>query len=112
MYQKKERVQKTEHTKKADDSDTPLGDSRPTTESDHPAHIIFHKEHKTELSLKNGILDDADVPNIPNSSEESDTSRSTFKPKSKTNNEAVIDLLTKEGSARIYNEFYEILKRT
>ena len=92
----------------SDHSDTHLGDSRSNTESDRPAHITFHKEHKTELNLKNGILDDVDVLNTPNSSEEPDTSIST----SKTKNEAVIDLLTKEGSAPIYHEFYEILKRT
>ncbi|WP_102385698.1 helix-turn-helix domain-containing protein [Vibrio cyclitrophicus] len=98
----------------SDHSDTHLGDSRSNTESDRPAHIIFHKEHKTELNLKNGILDGADVLNTPNRSEEPDTSisTSTSKPKSKTKNEAVIDLLTKEGSAPIYHEFYEILKRT
>ncbi|PMG37695.1 transcriptional regulator [Vibrio splendidus] len=100
----------------SDHSDTHLGDSRSNTESDRPAHIIFHKEHKTELNLKNGILDGADVLNTPNRSEEPDTSIpiSTFtsKPKSKTKNEAVIDLLTKEGCAPIYHEFYEILKRT
>ncbi|WP_102409619.1 helix-turn-helix domain-containing protein [Vibrio cyclitrophicus] len=100
----------------SDHSDTHLGDSRSNTESDRPAHIIFHKEHKTELNLKNGISDGADVLNTPNRSEEPDTSISTStftsKPKSKTKNEAVIDLLTKEGSAPIYHEFYEILKRT
>ncbi|MEZ8474712.1 helix-turn-helix domain-containing protein [Vibrio cyclitrophicus] len=100
----------------SDHSDTHLGDSRSNTESDRPAHIIFHKEHKTELNLKNGISDGADVLNTPNRSEEPDTSISTStftsKPKSKTKNEAVIDLLTKEGCAPIYHEFYEILKRT
>ncbi|MEZ9027568.1 helix-turn-helix domain-containing protein [Vibrio cyclitrophicus] len=98
----------------SDHSDTHLGDSRSNTESDRPAHIIFHKEHKTELNLKSGILDGADVLNTLNRSEEPDTSisTSTSKPKSKTKNEAVIDLLTKEGSAPIYHEFYEILKRT
>ncbi|MEZ9584188.1 helix-turn-helix domain-containing protein [Vibrio cyclitrophicus] len=98
----------------SDHLDTHLGDSRSNTESDRPAHIIFHKEHKTELNLKNGILDGVDVLNTPNCSEEPDTSisTSTSKPKSKTKNEAVIDLLTKEGSAPIYHEFYEILKRT
>ncbi|MEZ8658699.1 helix-turn-helix domain-containing protein [Vibrio cyclitrophicus] len=96
----------------SDHSDTHLGDSRSNTESDRPAHIIFHKEHKTELNLKNGILDGADVLNTPNHSEEPDTSIFISKPKSKTKNEAVIDLLTKEGSAPIYHEFYEILKRT
>ncbi|MEZ9398018.1 helix-turn-helix domain-containing protein [Vibrio splendidus] len=93
-------------------SDTHQGDSRSNTESDRPAHIIFHKEHKTELNLKNGTLDGDDVLNTPNRSEESDTATSISKPKSKTKNEAVIDLLTKEGCAPIYDEFYEILKRT
>ncbi|PMH39138.1 transcriptional regulator [Vibrio cyclitrophicus] len=98
----------------SDHSDTHQGDSRSNTESDRPAHIIFHKEHKTELNLKSGISDGADVLNTPNRSEEPDTSisTSTSKPKSKTKNEAVIDLLTKEGCAPIYHEFYEILKRT
>ncbi|MEZ8985201.1 transcriptional regulator [Vibrio cyclitrophicus FF160] len=96
----------------SDHSDTHQGDSRSNTESDRSAHIIFHKEHKTELNLKSGILDGADVLNTPNHSEEADTSTFTSKPKSKTKNEAVIDLLTKEGSAPIYHEFYEILKRT
>ncbi|OCH47784.1 helix-turn-helix domain-containing protein [Vibrio cyclitrophicus] len=100
----------------SDHSDTHQGDSRSNTESDRPAHIIFHKEHKTELNLKSGILDGADVLNTPNCSEEPDTSTSTStftsKPKSKTKNEAVIVLLTKEGCAPIYHEFYEILKRT
>ena len=101
----------------SDHSDTHLGDSRSNTESDRPAHIIFHKEHKTELNLKNGILYRVDVLDTPNSSEEPDTATSistsfTSKPKSKTKNDAVIDLLTKEGSAPIYHEFYEILKRT
>lgn len=62
-------AQKTEHAQKTDHSDTHLGDSRSNTDSDHPAHIIFHKEHKTELSLKNGILDDTDVLDPPSGSE-------------------------------------------
>ena len=89
-----------------DHSDTYQGDSRSSTESDHPAHIIFHKEHKTELSLKNGILDDTDVLDPPSGSEQHETSTS------KTKNEAVIHLLTKEGSAPIYQEFTTILERT
>ena len=109
-----ENAQKTERAKKTDHSDTHQGDSRSNTESDHPAHIIFHKEHKTELSLKSDILDGADVLDNPNSSEEPETSTSTSTStsKNKIKNEAVIDLLTKEGSAPIYHEFYEILKRT
>ncbi|MBT9239610.1 helix-turn-helix domain-containing protein [Vibrio splendidus] len=110
--QKTERAKKTEQVQKTDHSDTLQGDTRSNTESDHLAHIIFHKEHKTELSLKNGILDGNDVLDPPNSSEEPETSTSTSKPKSKTNNEAVIHLLTKEGSAPIYHEFTTILERT
>ncbi|CAK2010904.1 helix-turn-helix domain-containing protein [Vibrio crassostreae] len=101
-----------EYPKKTDHSDTPLGDSRSSTESDHPAHIIFHKEHKTELSLKNGLLDDADVLDPPSGSEQHESSPFTSKPKSKTKNEAVIHLLTQEGSAPIYHEFTTILERT
>ncbi|MEZ8644867.1 helix-turn-helix domain-containing protein [Vibrio cyclitrophicus] len=107
---KTERTKPTDYAQKTDHSDTHQGDSRSNTESDRPAHIIFHKEHKTELNLKNGILDDADVLDTPNDFEEPETSTSTSI--SKTKNEAVIDLLTKEGSAPIYHEFYEILKRT
>ncbi|CDU10783.1 conserved hypothetical protein [Vibrio coralliirubri] len=104
--------QKTEHAQKTDHSHTPLGDSRSNTESDHLAHIIFHKEHKTELSLENGILDDTDVLDPPSGSEQHEFSPLTSKPKSKTKNEAVIHLLTKEGSAPIYHEFTTILERT
>ncbi|MEZ9347476.1 helix-turn-helix domain-containing protein [Vibrio splendidus] len=103
-----ENAKKTEHVQEIGHSDTPQGDSRSNTESDHPAHIIFHKEHKTDLSLKSDILDDTDVLDPPSGSEEHDTSTSTSKP----NNEAVIHLLTKEGSAPIYHEFTTILERT
>ncbi|MEZ9012502.1 transcriptional regulator [Vibrio splendidus] len=112
--QKAERVKKTEHAQKTDHSDTHQGDSRSTTESDHPAHIIFHKEHKTELSLKNGILDGNDVLDPLSGSEEHETSTpktNATKPISQQN-EAVIHLLTKEGSAPIYHEFTTILERT
>ncbi|MEZ8109559.1 helix-turn-helix domain-containing protein [Vibrio splendidus] len=103
---KTEQAQKTEHAQEIGHSDTPQGDSRSNTESDHPAHIIFHKEHKTDLSLKSGILDDTDVLDPPSGSEEPET----FTLKAK--NEAVIYLLTKEGSAPIYHEFTTILERT
>ncbi|OEF00498.1 transcriptional regulator [Vibrio crassostreae 9ZC13] len=95
-----------------DHSDTYQGDSRSSTESDHPAHIIFHKEHKTELSLKNGLLDDADVLDPPICSEQHESSPFTSKPEIKTKSEAVIHLLTQEGSAPIYHEFTTILERT
>ncbi|PTP60936.1 helix-turn-helix domain-containing protein [Vibrio splendidus] len=107
-----ENAQKTERAKKTEHSDTHLGDSRSNTESDHPALIIFHKEHKTELSLKNGILDNTDVLDPPSGSEEHESSPFISNPKRKTNNEAVIHLLTKEGSAPIYHEFTTILERT
>ncbi|MFA0503878.1 helix-turn-helix domain-containing protein [Vibrio sp. 10N.222.54.B12] len=96
-----------------DHSDTPLGDSRSTTESDHLAHIIFHKEHKTELILKNGLLDDTDVLDPQSGSEQHEVStpQATTTPISQQN-EVVIHLLTKEGSAPIYHEFYKILERT
>ncbi|MFS1895217.1 helix-turn-helix domain-containing protein [Vibrio lentus] len=102
----------SEYPQKTDNSDTPLGDSRSNTESDHPAHIIFHKEHKTELSLKNGLLDDADVLEPPICSEQHESSPFTSKPEIKTKSEAVIHLLTQEGSAPIYHEFTTILERT
>ncbi|OEE90355.1 helix-turn-helix domain-containing protein [Vibrio crassostreae] len=106
--------QKTEHAQKTDHSDTPLGDSRSTTESDHPAHIIFHKEHKTELSLKNGSLDDTDVLDPPSGSEQHEisTPKTNVTNPISQQNEAVIHLLTKEGSAPIYHEFTTILERT
>ncbi|PTP07421.1 helix-turn-helix domain-containing protein [Vibrio splendidus] len=110
--QKTERAKKTEQAQKTDHSDTHLRDTRSNTESDHLAHIIFHKEHKTELSLKNGLLDDTDVLDPPSGSEEHEISPFISKPKSKTKNEAVIHLLTKEGSAPIYHEFTTILERT
>ncbi|MEZ8887948.1 helix-turn-helix domain-containing protein [Vibrio sp. 10N.247.311.14] len=108
-----EYLQKTEYAQKTDHSDTPLGDSRSTTESDHLAHIIFHKEHKTELSLKSGLLDDTDVLDPQSGSEQHEVStpQATTTPISQQN-EVVIHLLTKEGSAPIYHEFYKILERT
>ncbi|PHX05735.1 helix-turn-helix domain-containing protein [Vibrio splendidus] len=109
-----ENAQKTERAEKTDHSDTHQGDSRSNTESDHPAHIIFHKEHKTELSLKNGILDDTDVLDPLSGSEEHEISTpqaNATKPISQKS-EAVIHLLTKEGSAPIYHEFTTILERT
>ncbi|WP_060983157.1 helix-turn-helix domain-containing protein [Vibrio splendidus] len=94
-----------------DHSDTPQGDSRSNTESDHPAHIIFHKEHKTELSLKNGSLDDTAVLDPLSGSEQHESSTPKTNPISQQN-EVVVHLLTKEGSAPIYQEFTTILERT
>ena len=109
---KTERTKTTDHAQKTDHSDTHQGDSRSNTESDRPAHIIFHKEHKTELNLKNGSSDAADVLDPPSGSEQHESSPFTSKPESKTKSEAVIHLLTQEGSAPIYHEFTTILERT
>ncbi|WP_439145983.1 helix-turn-helix domain-containing protein [Vibrio sp.] len=96
-----EQVQKTDH------SDTHQGDSRSNTESDHPAHIIFHKEHKTDIPCKTApdretALSLEKEPTLP---------QATTTPISQ-HNEAVIHLLTKEGSAPIYHEFTTLLERT
>ncbi|MEZ9866574.1 helix-turn-helix domain-containing protein [Vibrio sp. 10N.261.51.A4] len=99
--------QKTEHAQKTDHSDTPLGDSRSTTESDHLAHIIFHKEHKTDIPCKTA----PDLETALSLEKEPTISQATTTPISQQN-EVVIHLLTKEGSAPIYHEFTTILERT
>ncbi|MDH5888483.1 helix-turn-helix domain-containing protein [Vibrio splendidus] len=129
--QKTERTKTTDHAQKTDHLDTHLGDSRSTTESDHLAHIIFHKEHKTDISCKtdpsaatDNILDTGKTPDqvpaleivpdleTPLSLEkELATPQATTTPISQQN-EAVIHLFTKEGSAPIYHEFTTILERT
>ncbi len=106
--QKTERTKTTEHAQKTDHSDTHLGDSRSNTESDHPAHIIFHKEHKTDIPCKTApdletVLPLEKEPAIPQASATNPISQQ---------NAAVIHLLTKEGSAPIYHEFTTILERT
>ncbi|WP_372384734.1 helix-turn-helix domain-containing protein [Vibrio sp. BS-M-Sm-2] len=95
--------QKTELAKKTDHSDTPLGDSRSNTESDHPAHIIFHKEHKTDIPCEEPL-------NCEDKENATSQTESTNQGSSKS--EAVIHLFTKEGSAPIYHEFTTILERT
>lgn len=95
--------QKTEHAKKTDHSDTPLGDSRSNTESDHPAHIIFHKEHKTDIPCK-------EPSHCEVKGNATFQMASTNQGSSKS--EVVIHLLTKEGCAPIYHEFTTILERT
>ncbi|CAK3666270.1 hypothetical protein VCRA217O17_120142 [Vibrio crassostreae] len=97
--QKKERVQKTEHP------DIHLGDSRSNTESDHPAHIIFHKEYKTDIPCKIA----PDLETVLSLEKELATPQTNPLSHQK---EAVIHLLTKEGSVPIYHEFTTILDRT
>ncbi|MFS1419967.1 helix-turn-helix domain-containing protein [Vibrio splendidus] len=106
--QKTEREKKTDHAQKTDHSDTPLGDSRSTTESDHPAHIIFHKEHKTDISCKAAPDLEAALP----LEKEPATPQAKATKSTNQKNEAVIHLLTKEGCAPIYHEFRTILERT
>ncbi|CAH7118716.1 hypothetical protein VCHA40O237_290006 [Vibrio chagasii] len=63
------------------------------------------------MSLKNGSLDDTAVLDPPSGSEQHESSTPKTNPISQQN-EAVIHLLTKEGSAPIYQEFTTILERT
>ena len=102
-----ENAKKTEQAQKTEHSDTPLGDTRSNTESDHLAHIIFHKEHKTDIPCKT----DPDLETALSFEKEPTIPQATTTPISQQN-EAVIHLLTKEGSAPIYHEFTTILERT
>ncbi|WP_210459253.1 helix-turn-helix domain-containing protein [Vibrio crassostreae] len=118
--QKKERVQKTEQAQKNDHPDTHLGDSRSNTESDHLAHIIFHKEHKTDIPCKTDRISATEntFEKAPLFETASSLEKELATPQTNTTtpvsqqNEAVIHLLTKEGNAPIYHEFYKILERT
>ncbi|WP_434762331.1 helix-turn-helix domain-containing protein [Vibrio fortis] len=69
----------------SDECDTLQSVTLTATESDPLAHIIFQKEHKTGLEIHQSA---------------------------QAQDEAVIHLLTKEGSAPVYQEFYHILERT
>ncbi|CAH6925819.1 hypothetical protein VCHA54P499_100031 [Vibrio chagasii] len=119
------------HNPNTDQSDTHQEANRSNTESDPLAHIISHKEHKTGLSLKTNTL--VKSPSENTVVERGDTSTTdTHSSKSKstditsTNTEisdaknsdtkspddAVIHLLTQEGSAPVYHEFFTILEST
>ncbi len=74
------------------------------TESDPLTHIIFQKEHKT------GLNTDQSAQAAKQNSAPS--SQSSQPPQEQAQDEAVIHLLTKEGSAPVYQEFYHILERT
>ncbi|MEZ8382411.1 helix-turn-helix domain-containing protein [Vibrio splendidus] len=106
--QKTERTKTTEHAQKTDQSDTHLGDLRSNSESDHPAHIIFHKEHKTDIPCKTAPDLEAALP----LEKEPATPQAKATKLINQKSEAVIHLLTKEGSAPIYHEFTTILERT
>ncbi|CAK1951925.1 helix-turn-helix domain-containing protein [Vibrio crassostreae] len=111
---------KTGHTQKNEHSDTHLGDTAANTESDHLSHIIFHKEHKTDIPVETNpvvetkkIFETAPTLEAARSFEKERATppANGAKPTSQQN-EAVIHLLTKEGNAPIYHEFYKILERT
>ncbi|MEC7940025.1 MAG: helix-turn-helix domain-containing protein, partial [Pseudomonadota bacterium] len=87
----------------ADQSDTHQEDNRSNTEGDPLAHIISHKEHKTGLN-PNNVTESAH--------NESSGSKSSVNKSLDTKNDddAVIHLLTQEGSAPIYHEFFTILE--
>ncbi|MFA0038825.1 helix-turn-helix domain-containing protein [Vibrio sp. 10N.261.52.A1] len=112
-------------------SDTHQEANRSNTESDPLAHIISHKEHKTGLSLKTNTLEkspaekavvkrgDASTTDTHSSNSKSTgiTSTSTEisdakNSDTKSPDDAVIHLLTQEGSAPIYHEFFTILEST
>ncbi|MDH5929434.1 helix-turn-helix domain-containing protein [Vibrio lentus] len=118
--QEKGDAQKIESAQKTEHPDTHLGDSRSNTESDHLAHIIFHKEHKTGIPCKTDSISATEntFEKAPLFETASSLEKELATPQTNTTtpvsqqNEAVTHLLTKEGSAPIYHEFYKILERT
>ncbi len=116
----------TIHQPNTDQFDTHQEANRSNTESDPLAHIISHKEHKTGLSLKTNTLEKSPSENtVVKRGDTSTTDTHSSKSKStdaknadtknadtKSPDDAVIHLLTQEGSAPIYHEFFTILERT
>ena len=119
------------HNPNTDQSDTHQEANRSNTESDPLAHIISHKEHKTGLSLKANTLEkspsentvvkrgDTSTTDAHSSNSKSTDITSTNTESSdaknsdtKSSDDAVIYLLTQEGSAPIYHEFFTILEST
>ncbi|CAH7395197.1 conserved hypothetical protein [Vibrio chagasii] len=114
------------HNPNTDQSDTHQEANRSNTESDPLAHIISHKEHKTGLSLKtntlekspseNTVVERGDTNTTDTHSSKSKitgiTSTNTEISDTKSPDDAVIHLLTQEGSAPIYHEFFTILEIT
>ena len=119
------------HNPNKDQSDTHQEANRSNTESDPLAHIISHKEHKTGLSLKTNTLEKSPSENtVVERGDTSTTDTHSSKSKStditgtnaessdaknsdtKSSDDAVIYLLTQEGSAPIYHEFFTILEST
>ncbi|WP_394142086.1 helix-turn-helix domain-containing protein [Vibrio chagasii] len=124
------------HNPNTDQSDTHQEANRSNTESDPLAHIISHKEHTTGLSLKTNTLEKSPSENtVVERGDTSTTDTHSSKSKStditstnteisdaknsdarssdtKSPDDAVIHLLTQEGSAPIYHEFFTILEST
>lgn len=116
----------TIHQPNTDQSDTHQEANRSNTESDPLAHIISHKEHKTGLSLKKTKVERGNLAHTEQEREDAATT-DTLSLKSrnadiessdaknsdtKSPDDAVIHLLTQEGSAPIYHEFFTILEST
>lgn len=97
-------------------NDTHQEANRSNTESDPLAHIISHKEHKTGLSLKKTTLERGHLAHTEQERRAvARTDTLSLKSKNsdaKSSDDAVIHLLTQEGSAPIYHEFFTILEST
>ncbi|PQJ58284.1 helix-turn-helix domain-containing protein [Vibrio chagasii] len=109
------------HNPNTDQSDTHQEANRSNTESDPLAHIISHKEHKTGLSLKTNTLEKSPLENTvvelgdtstADTHSSKITSTNAKSSDTKSPDDAVIHLLTQEGSAPIYHEFFTILEST
>lgn len=109
------------HNPNTDQSDTHQEANRSNTESDPLAHIISHKEHKTGLSLKTNTLEKSPLENTvvelgdtstAHTHSSKITSTNAKSSDTKSPDDAVIHLLTQEGSAPIYHEFFTILEST
>lgn len=88
--------------RQSDHSDTHQSVAMAATESDPLAHIISQKEHKT-----GGKVDQS-----ADAAKQNSAQTSPPQTQEQPQDEAVIHLLTKEGSAPVYQEFYNILERT
>ena len=116
----------TIHNPNMSQPDTHQEANRSNTESDSLAHIISHKEHKTGLSLKKTTVERGHLAHTEQErGEVATTDTLSLKSKNaatessdaktsdtKSPDEAVIHLLTQEGSAPIYHEFFTILEST
>ena len=112
-------VANTIHQPNTDQSDIHQEANRSNTESDPLAYIISHKEHKTGLSLKKTTVERGHLAHTEQErGDVATTDTISLKIKNadakntatKSPDDAVIHLLTQEGSAPIYHEFLTILE--